>query len=118
MKTQLLAFSLLATLFIGCPPTPVVPDAGTTGGSQGIGGSPELGGSAGTGGATPSCTTTCCTTCAILATHGCPESRPTARGAPCDLVCDNAESVLPWPKLSGSPSLPTIRKSYTCKGGK
>ena len=116
MKKKLLAFALLVILNGACPPyqPAPVPDAGDTGGSQGIGGSP------GTGGAQPACTTACCTTCLALATHDCPESRPTAKGASCSEVCQNAGDFgLPWPALAPNSTLAQVRKApFTCRGGR
>ena len=80
------------------------PDAAATGGSA----APD---------AAPACTNTCCTTCRILAGHGCEEGTPPEE---CEPVCLNSEdgpSELQWKKLSGNPSLATIRQSYECTGG-
>jgi hypothetical protein len=67
-----------------------------------------------------SCVSGCDCTCVALAAHSCPESKPTANGAACLSVCQNADDFgLAWPKLSGSPSLSEVRYvGYTCTGGK
>lgn len=109
MRTKLviaaLAFATIGLGAQGCPPPmPPTPPDSSTGGSPGSD-------------AGPACETQCCTTCAILAVHGCPEGKPTARGIPCEFVCENAEVMLPWPRLSGAPSLASIRGSFACAGG-
>jgi len=116
MKASIVAAIVLSGLSAqGCPPSPVTPD----GGGGGAGGAivQDGGPVVGTGGSAPICTTPCCATCAILASHGCPESKPTAKGTSCEVVCGNAENVLPWPKLRSDPALSVIRVDYRCSGG-
>lgn len=116
MKTMKIDAILLAVIGLGvvclapaCPPQPVSPPQ------------PEVA-DAGADDAepVPACTTPCCTTCTILAAHSCPEGRPTARGASCEVVCHNAESApapMHWPRLTGAPSLVEIQRSFACRGG-
>lgn len=96
-----------------------------TGGAVGKGGAQASGGASAAGGspvvdASPPCSNACCTTCGILSAHGCPEGLP-QDGTSCEEVCLNAETgpeMLRWTKLTGDPSLATIRLSYDCTGGK
>jgi hypothetical protein len=120
MKTAILitalAYACLGATGKGCVQDPVTPDAGSLGGSPGTGGSPGIGGAP-----APICTGACCVTCSILASHDCPESRPTALGASCETVCLNADSraYTRWARLTAScSSLACVRKSFACTGGR
>lgn len=109
-------------------PGPVSPDViDGAGGSPGIGGAIDnTGGSPGVGGSTPACSTTCCKSCQALRDHGCPEGRPTAKGASCE--DRNCSSDLPasvkLADLSACTTLACIRapggkkRGVTCEGGK
>jgi hypothetical protein len=132
-----IAFALLLS---ACPPGPVNPDGGSDG-SMGTGGSPGVGGSvvvdAGPD-VTPDASlppestcispgTKCCRTCLVLAAHGCPEGKPTARGATCEERCQSAESgpaILRTPDVSGCADVACVRTTtkarhgIACKGGR
>ena len=127
MKNDHILVGLLGILLIGigmggygCPPNPVVPDGGA--GFPGTGGTVVVD-------ATPPPTPpptcqkpsgSCCKTCLVLATHSCPEGRPTSNGVTCEAVCLNASTgplEMRWADVSACTELDCVHQRFECLGG-
>ena len=115
MKTAIIWFgALVGTLAISaCPIGPVSPDGGA--GAPGIDAMPPA--------ACQNPGSRCCRICTTLATHACPESLPTAKGATCEARCAYDEGlgdVLRTPDVSACTTVACIRsagRGIECAGG-